>query len=355
MYLTFTQLLTKTQKALNAQMPFVVFRKPNENSLQGYFQTNTELHELNSFEQAGFVFAPFNNSLKKVLFPAENCNYSIAEVEFEQVISEKIPGKTFVNYDENLKQQHIDLVNETIQYLKNSNIKKIVVSRTESHLFEPNSELRMLKKMLQNYPLAFVYFWYHPVIGSWLGATPETLLHCNGSTFNTMALAGTQIYKGTKQVVWHQKELQEQQYVVDYILKALKNTADRVQLSKLQTIKAGSLVHLKTDIFGNLKKGKTIGDLVKAIHPTPAICGIPKKAAFNFIIKNEGYNRSYYTGYLGILNVEKKSDLFVNLRCVELKNSKAHLYVGGGITEESQPESEWLETVSKAETIKKVL
>jgi isochorismate synthase len=73
--------------------------------------------------------------------------------------------------------------------------------------------------------------------------------------------------------------------------------------------------------------------VISVLHPTPAVCGLPKQEAKDFILENEGYDRKYYTGFLGELNKEAfnketlKSDLYVNLRCMKIKDNQAHLYV----------------------------
>jgi isochorismate synthase len=88
---------------------------------------------------------------------------------------------------------------------------------------------------------------------------------------------------------------------------------------------------------------------------------LPKAVAKDFILKNEGYNRAYYTGFLGELNFDSfnkksiKSDLYVNLRCMQLKNNQAHIYIGCGITKQSTPQKEWEESVNKSMTMKRVL
>ena len=355
MYLKFNDLLKKITTSYLSEQPFVAFKKPNESSLNAFFQNSDELIELNSFEQSGFVFAPFSKNERKVLFPSEKCLYYTSEIELENNVDLQFQNIISKNTNEVGKKKHIELVSKTIQFLKTSKVNKIVISRIESLDFDSKNSLKSFNKMLHNYPDAFVYFWFHPKVGCWMGATPELLLKANDLEFSTVALAGTQVNLGGNEVIWRQKELQEQQYVVDYILKVLKKTAKTIELSKLQTVKASNLLHLKTEIFGKLKSDKTVGNLIKVIHPTPAVCGMPKKESLNYIVENERYNRSYYTGYLGTLNIEKNSHLFVNLRCVQLKDSKALLYVGGGITDESNPESEWNETVSKAETMKNVL
>ncbi|MFD1079733.1 chorismate-binding protein, partial [Longispora fulva] len=132
----------------------------------------------------------------------------------------------------------------------------------------------------------------------------------------------------------------------------------------------------RTDISGRLAAGENLSEIIKALHPTPAVCGLQKEKAQNFILSEENYDREFYTGFLGELNlqnstsrsvnkrnvenlayrtVKKKTALFVNLRCMKLRENAAYLYVGGGITKDSDPEAEWEETVNKSQTMKKVL
>ena len=74
-----------------------------------------------------------------------------------------------------------------------------------------------------------------------------------------------------------------------------------------------------------------------------------------FIVKNEGYDREFYTGFLGELNVDGQTNLFVNLRCMKVENNLVHIFVGGGITIDSNVEDEWQETVEKSKVVKKAL
>ncbi|HLV50467.1 MAG TPA: chorismate-binding protein, partial [Flavobacterium sp.] len=93
-----------------------------------------------------------------------------------------------------------------------------------------------------------------------------------------------------------------------------------------------------------------VKNLIQNLHPTPAVCGLPKKEAFDFIWENEGYNREFYTGFIGI-EKENMKDYFVNLRCAQIFQNQIQIYVGGGITAESNPEKEWEETELKSGTI----
>lgn len=237
----------------------------------------------------------------------------------------------------------------------------MVVSRKEIVDLVKFDLVLIFEKLIQSYPTAFCYCWFHPKIGLWMGATPERLLKSNNNNFDTMSLAGTQKIHGAKEVVWEKKEMEEQQFVTDFILRNLKDLTSEVSVSSPYTTQAGTLAHIKTDIEGVINENSSLKQVVSVLHPTPAVCGLPKESAKDFIIENEGYDREYYTGFLGELNKqgynneELKSDLFVNLRCMQIKDNQAHLYMGCGITKDSIPEKEWKESVNKSVTMKKIL
>jgi isochorismate synthase len=237
--------------------------------------------------------------------------------------------------------------------------------------------LQIFKRLLSNYPTAFVYCFYHPEVGSWLGATPETLLKIKGHQFFTTALAGTQKFEGKLDVEWNPKEIEEQNIVTNFIIENLQPLITNLKVENVETTKAGSLLHLKTNISGTIDFNTlNLKQMLQTLHPTPAVCGLPKQNAKQFILDHENYDREFYTGFLGELNLKEKkfrnsnkhniendayatlktiSNLFVNLRCMQLKSDEAILYVGGGITKDSNSEAEWEETVNKTQTIKSVL
>ena len=104
-----------------------------------------------------------------------------------------------------------------------------------------------------------------------------------------------------------------------------------------------------------LKNTDNIGNLLQELHPTPAVCGLPKEDAFRFILENEGYDRSYYSGFIGWLDTEGHTDLYVNLRCMEIKPGETTLYAGAGILASSDIESVCTETGDKMNTMKSIL
>ena len=172
-----------------------------------------------------------------------------------------------------------------------------------------------------------------------------------------MALAGTQKYEENKILNWSEKEREEQQIVIDAITDRLQKVTSVLKISKTYNRRAASVVHLCSDITGILKKGKAnLPNITSYLHPTPAVCGRPQKVAKEFILNNEGYDREFYTGFLGPVCENKScSNLYVNLRCMKIENNSVQLFVGGGITLASNPLEEWVETQNKLVTMLQVL
>lgn len=352
------------------ELPFVVYRKPNEILVNGALQQDDILHVVSDYSESGFVMAPFDSDKEAVLIPfdkrieaAFNGENTIQSQSVNSELTEK-------------EKTHISLVKKGIEAIHNSDLSKVVLSREEKCSLKDNDPLLLFKNALNLYKNAFVYLWYHPKVGCWLGATPEVLLQTRNNQFKTMALAGTQLY--TENIIWEEKEQNEQQIVTDYITESLSAKEFKFTKGDSYTLKAGSLAHIRTDISGNINdvnsRNTDLQTLINTLHPTPAVCGFPKETAKDFILKNEGYDRQFYTGFLGELNIEtkrrgnrrntenhayrfttKSSSLFVNLRCMKINNASASIYVGGGITASSNAENEYVETCNKTNTMKMLI
>lgn len=338
------------EEQLNAQLPFVVYRKPKEEEVNAIFQNDSGLNRVTDFSKSGFVFASFDTENAPILLKEDK------RLKFQFSDSEPIPSfrnnstNSGMGYDD-----YIDLLEKAVNDIDSGKFQKVVLSRV-MEVENRTSPIKLLQRTLSTYKNAFCYLWYHPKVGMWLGATPEILLQSQSRVFTTMSLAGTMKYERVSKPVWGNKELNEQVLVTDYILNALEGKVSNIVKSDKETVRAGELLHLRTRITGDLKEGG-LHDTIKALHPTPAICGFPKKAALNFILNNEGYKREFYGGYLGELNLgtEKSATLYVNLRCMQKVADKMKIYVGGGVTEDSAPEKEWQETVNKTGTMLRVL
>lgn len=352
-----TDLFIKVKIHQEQQLPFVLFCKPNSDRVVGIFQKNDHLYFLETFEEKGFVFASFEADTFPFI-PLEHSDVYVEYVSntdyfFEPNASEPttLKGKDFF---EELVAKGIDAINDN-QFLK------VVLSRKEEMAISEFDIESTLKKMISHYSSAFNYCLFHPKIGTWIGATPEQLLKTNGNTLKTVALAGTQLATKAKTVSWEEKEETEQQLVTDFIVQSLEGLVKEITISSPYSVKAGDLWHIKSDISAVLNSKKTLKKIIESLHPTSAVCGLPKLAAKNFILKNEGYNREYYSGFLGEINIDfvtfrtLQTDLFVNLRCMKIVQNKAQLFVGCGITKDSDPEKEYIETVNKTMTMKKII
>jgi len=341
-------------EALDKKLPFTVYNQPESDEIKGFFQKNDDLYHTKNYSESGFVFAPFDNAKQSILFPLNKSE--ICTTKFSGIsIDDSVSNFKLISNSNNEKSTHVSLVQKGVEFLKTTGVKKVVLSRKELiHTSHFNIE-ETFKKLLMNNRNAMVYIWYHPKIGLWLGATPETLLKVKDDAFTTMALAGTQLYHGSLEVDWQHKEKQEQQFVTDFIINNLSNSLVITGVSEPHTVRAGNLLHLCTKINGILSRQFSLDQLIGLLHPTPAVCGLPKKDAKVFILENESYDREYYTGFLGELNIESESNLYVNLRCMQVLSNEISVYVGGGITVDSIPEKEWKETEAKSEVMLKAL
>lgn len=355
------QLLDKVKNQFAENLPFVVYCKPNSDTIKGLFQLDANLYSVENFNEKGFVFASFDGN-QICLIPekySEKVSFGFDEKDFF------FPEKEFNSPEKSAKNKFETLVSEGIQAIKNEQFKKVVLSRKEIINLTDFDLGTVFEKLVQLYPTTFVYCFFHPKLGMWMGATPEQLVQSQNKKIKTIALAGTKKSTGAEVVIWGDKEVAEQQFVTDYIVKKLENIANEVLVSKPYSIQAGSIWHIKTDISGVLNLDSNLQQVVCLLHPTPAVCGFPKENSKAFILENEKYDRSFYTGYLGELNSglvtdSDCSDLFVNLRCMQIEFgeeqvAKAHLYMGCGITKDSIPEKEWEESVNKSMTMKKAL
>lgn len=351
-----SMLFQKIKEQYKKQLPFVVYCKPNAQKSIAFIQKNDTLYDLNTTD-SGFAFVSFD-AQKSHIIPE---NYS--DVYFENIETSDFifSNNNDTSIDLNAKLTHESLVAKALQEIEKGVFQKVVLSREEIVSISDFDLELLFNKLVYFYQSAFKYVFFHPKIGLWVGATPEQFLKINKNKIETVALAGTVLNTNSELVIWSKKEIEEQQIVTDYIVENLNQYAKEVTFSKPYNYKAGALIHIKTDIQATFESQSDLEKIIKSLHPTPAVCGFPKLVAQKFIIENEDYDRTFYAGFLGEWNKdfvsykENCSDLYVNLRCMKIEAQKAKLYVGGGINKGSNPEKEYIETVNKSLTMKKVL
>ena len=243
------------------------------------------------------------------------------------------------------------------KHLAGGDFQKIVLSRCEqlprSHATSP---LQLFSNACQRYPKLFIALVYTPKSGLWLTATPEVLLESDGPQWRTIALAGTMRANRQEEAIWSKKNRDEQQIVATYIKDCLQGLrATNISQEGPRTVSAANLLHLRTDFFFQMGDNGKVGDLLQALHPTPAVCGLPKQEALQFIVANEHTPRLYYSGFMGPLALDSATHLFVSLRCMQITSTHYRLYAGGGLLPESNEKQEWMETEAKLDTMRQCL
>lgn len=356
-------------KASTQSSGFAVWFLPGSNIPMAVVQQRGEVEKISKMPQledrSGFVVAPFVISEQNpaLLFSASGLLHNAEEIarygddfDGDFVFGNNEATPIYVNTP---YQEFAGQCEQAIALIRSGTMDKVVLSRQKfitgsDASFQPASLLLFLK---QKYPTAFVFLFYTPVTGWWMGATPELLLHGRAGNYQTMALAGTRPFnRQTHTLPWPEKELLEQKFVTDYIIEKLHagGIAD-LSCSAPHTRRAGSVEHICTEISfssGNaVELPQTLRridfEVLQVLHPTPAVCGMPADVAKYFILKTEKHNREYYTGFLGMLNIKEQTDVYVNLRCMRLFPNGKLLFAGAGITTGSDPEREWNETEMK--------
>lgn len=346
---SFRTVLSKADFCLNNALPFALYRNPLSHLVHGIFQSDDQLHKALSFKEKGFVFAPFDTKQEAILIKP-------SEIFTTTFIAEKqLPTPKIVMASSG-KEEHLGLIKKALQEIKTGRLQKVVLSR-DIAIGVSTKPTAIFKHLLECYSTAFCYLFFHPSVGLWCGASPETLVHIKARKLRTMALAATLPFTGPTPPQWSSKEWDEHAMTANYIRERLTPVLEELHIEEAQSVRAGSLWHLCSAMDGTLRPDTSVKQIITTLHPTSAVCGIPSQAAKAFIQQYENYRRTFYTGFLGALNITGDHDvsLFVNLRCMQLHGDRASLFVGGGITAASDPEKEWNETQDKSKTLLSVL
>ncbi|MGB1448503.1 MAG: isochorismate synthase [Flavobacteriaceae bacterium] len=320
--------------------PFVLFRFPGQAGMHCYYQHDQAAHYTQDYSEEGFVFAPFVAQAQQLYIPATHQkDFSLVKATPSSSIKLPLSGKA----------AFVEKVAAAVEAIAFTSLEKVVLSNAFSLPYNGEA-IEVFTRLLTHYPNAFVSYWFHPKTGQWLGASPEQLIALDEGQLSTVALAGT-LGRDATALDWTDKELHEQQLVVESIVDELRQSGavHKLKIGERTTIKAGQLYHLQTPIRASLES-KKLPTLVQALHPTPAVGGFPKTTAIRYINNKEGYDRAYYTGFLGPFSKGTTANLFVNLRCGKITPQQLTLFTGAGITAGSIPVNEWDEICRKAST-----
>lgn len=363
---------------------FSLWRLPNSN--QKHLIVSSEklkpIKDLTIEEiESGFIIAPFNPDTGAFFMKAsERYLFEDGKLHGEQrstteskkidFVSKSVNPKSFAFHQlpidkqsDSKKDDYMQLVNAAKARIAEGDLEKVVPARCKTiEMPESLDLIETFEQLCKVYPDAFVSLLSSKTTGTWLGASPELLVQADGKTFSTAAVAGTQLVaKNTdlKSIAWTQKEIEEQALVSRYIINCFK----KIRLREFEehgpkTWQAGNLVHLKTDFTVDMNETNfpQLGSvMLKLLHPTSAVCGMPREKSLDFVRENEEFERGYFSGFLGPVNYLGESNLYVNLRCLQWNRDKIKLYAGAGVTSDSNPEKEWEETEMKMNTLLRII
>ncbi len=358
--------LSILDKLINDHVPFAMYRLPASENVHLIVQQGNQVYKTVDFadlsDKSGFVMSPFEITEHSpiILIRPDLHLHGVGEINrFSEGYVSSISNESVV-YSENTstsKENYEQMFSAFQNELNSGNFQKLVLSRKQILALPKNfSFSKVFSKALSIYSNTFVYIAHTPITGVWIGSTPELFLSEKNNLFHTVALAGTQTAKkGQEPIVWSEKNVQEQQMVADYMKEQLEKKSLPYTHSDTYTLRVGGLAHLKTDFHFQRIGDISIGEILEMIHPSPAVCGLPKAEAFAFINQVESHSRSYYSGFVGNLKMDNSIDLYVNLRCMQITNNSVSLYAGGGILASSDQEEEWKETEDKMQTMLNIL
>ncbi len=339
---------------------FALFRLPYQQHTVLVEQLSGSPEECGDYAElsgkSGFVVAPFSPSRAN----------PILIIRPDRVVVDADTDRLCCSTKDNDNKSSADyhtLFDTFHSKLTNGEFQKLVLSRSITIDRQRNtSPTKLFNDACHRYPRMMIMLVSTPRCGTWLAATPETLLAGCGRQWQTMALAGTQQYK--QQICWDDKNIEEQHLVATYIQQQLQALGIVSSEIEPRTIRAGNLAHLRSDFTFGMDDATQIGQVLSALHPTPAVCGLPKQKAYEFILSHEQHDRSYYSGFMGPLLMDtmlpetagrQATHLFVTLRCMEIKQHCCRLYAGGGLLKDSCEQQEWQETEAKLDTMRMLI
>jgi isochorismate synthase len=308
------------------------YRFPSQDivSKNGFFQ------EAQDIVSQSFIITDFNHQSRYVFVESEESFTSSQEQYSPFSIS---------------KEAYTEQATKLVSSLQTSTLEKLVYSRVKSAPLTI-SGTTLFERLEAAYPKAFVYYFKDPVLGEWIGATPEVLIKGKNQSFESMSLAGTK--KAEDESPWGAKEIEEQDFVSQFLQQTLVNHGvSDLRSDGPKTVIAGPLAHLRTDFQWKSSLDQA-WNIAKDLHPTPAVSGTPRDHALAWIQSEEKHERQFYAGMIGSMD-EQSINLYVNLRCAQIQGDQIYLYVGGGFTADSIPEKEWEETENKSRTLLNLL
>ncbi|MBS4216715.1 isochorismate synthase [Bacillus sp. FJAT-49711] len=292
------------------------------------------------------------NESFSVVEQREQANHFIQQLMKEEALYKENPIKIKV-CKEIAPDKWVHSVEEIVDILKTSNVKKVVFARKLLLEFEEHAQSSLvIKKLLNQQPTSFV-FALEVGDSCFLGASPERLIKKTGDHVLSTCLAGSIGRNENAQedqllgerLLKDQKNLFEHELVVSMIEDALRPYCTDIDIPKVPILlKMPDIQHLYTPVEGKANKEFTLLNVVEKLHPTPALGGVPTNAALEIIREKENMDRGFYAAPIGWTDYLGNGEFAVGIRSGLLKGKKAFLYAGCGLVSDSVSEEELKET-----------
>ena len=248
-------------------------------------------------------------------------------------------------------------VDAAVDRIHSGELQKVVLAQAlECSLAADLSVPDILDRLAEKYPDCH-RFLVEPASGdaSFFGATPERLVARRGRTVETGALAGTTGRGETpaedewlaEELMNSEKNVHEHELVADAIRDQLAPFAASMSTGKRTVRRLATVQHLWTPITAELARDEHVLDLVEALHPTPAVGGLPPEKALDTIRDTEPFDRGWYAAPVGWIDAAGNGSFAVALRSAVSTGDVATLFAGVGIVADSDPDREWDEVQLK--------
>lgn len=264
------------------------------------------------------------------------------------------------------KNEYIEAIKKIIEYIKNGDVFEVNLSQkfkaTLSKTF-PQKKLYSILKNKNKAPFSANLFVNNIQI---LSFSPERFIKIKNKHIVTCPIKGT-IKRDTnhiedKKLAYilcnSEKDKAENIMIVDLMRNDLSKICenDSIKVSELCKIESFTNVHhLVSEIKGKLKHNIKNTDIIKTCFPGGSITGAPKIRAMEIISEIEKYNRNIYCGSIGYFSFNNIADFSIAIRTVIINNNNLYISAGGAITLDSDPLSEYQETILKAEKVISIL
>ncbi len=262
------------------------------------------------------------------------------------------------------KKQYLKAVENATDSIRKGKADKVVIARAIELQFEHDVNSVKALHAITNEQQESYQFGLQIGDSLFFGATPERLIEIKNGKAYSACVAGS-IRRGKsaqedralgEELLGDRKNREEHQHVVSMISNIFHKYCSEVLIPKApKLMKIRDIQHLYTSVEGTLGKENDIFSFVQALHPTPALGGVPTDVALEIIRQEEGMDRGYYAGPIGWTDASGNGEFAVAIRSALLMSDRAYLYAGGGIVADSVPELEYDETWVKFRPVLRAL